>query len=167
MKDKLKKILKNKRIIIFVILFIVLLVCIFFLRGVFFTGTGSKYGNRLDGIKKIKFEEKDKKAVTDSIKENDKVSEAKMEIHGKIVNVIFNVNKDVSVDDAKAIAEASLGKFSDEVKGFYDIEYIISNKEEAGEEVQITKEDGSTATEIRKKFPIMGYKNSNKANIVW
>ena len=30
-----------------------------------------------------------------------------MNIHGKIANVIFNVNDDVSVDDAKKIAEES------------------------------------------------------------
>ena len=56
---------------------------------------------------------------------NEKVTEAKLNIHGKIVNVIFNVKEDTSLDDAKKIASESLEKFSDDVKNFYDIEYII------------------------------------------
>ncbi|MBO6145813.1 MAG: hypothetical protein J6O62_03350 [Bacilli bacterium] len=167
MKGKIKSLIKNKRFIIFLILLVVFFICIFFLRGVFFTGSGSKYGNRLDGINKISFTDKDQKSITDSISADEKVSTAKIVIHGKIINVIFNVNKDVSVDDAKAIAQASLEKFSNEVKGFYDIQYMITNTEEVGEEVQTTNQDGSTTTEVKKKFPIMGYKNSNKDSIVW
>ena len=167
MKNKMKRLIKNKRFLIFLVLFVVLLVCVFFLRGVFFPGGGSKYGNRLDGIKKISFTEKDQKSVIDSINADDRASGAKLDIQGKLINVIFNVNKDTSVDDAKAIAQASLEKFSQEVKGFYDIQYMIANPEEVGEEVQITNQDGSTTKEIKKKFPIMGYKNSNRDGIVW
>ena len=167
MKGKLKRLVKNKRFIIFMILLVILLVCIYFLRGVFFPGVGNKYGNRLDGINKISFTEKDQKSITDAISADEIVSSAKIAIHGKIVNVIFNVNKDVSVDDARAVANASLEKFSKEVKDFYGIQYMITNNEEVGEEVQITNDDGSTTTEVKKKFPIMGYKNSIKDNIVW
>ena len=167
MKKKIKKLLKNKRLIIFLILFIIFIVCLVFLKGVFFTGFGSKYGNRLEGIKNIKFTEKDQNKVVNSIKNDDKVSSAKMNIHGKIINIIFDVKKDVSIDDSKAIANASLEKFSDKVKKFYDIEFIITKSEEEGEEVEITKDDGTTSKEIKKQFPIMGYKNSNKDNIVW
>lgn len=165
--NKIKKLLKNKTFVIFLILLVVLIVCLILLRGVFFPGHGSNYGNRLDGINKIKFADKDQKSVTDSISADDKVKSAKMNIHGKIINVIFDVNKDVSKDDARNIANASLEKFSDEVKGFYDIQFIITKSEEEGTEVQVTKDDGTTATEISKEFPIMGYKNSNKGNIVW
>ena len=166
-KKILIKLLKNKKAMFIIALCIVLLICLLILRSVFFPGHGSNYGNRLDGIRKISFTDKDKDSIVDSIKKNDKVTDAKMNVHGKIVNIIFNVNKDVSVEDARAIASASLEKFSDKVKGFYDIQFIISKNEEAGEEVQIQNDDGTTSTEIRKQFPIMGYKNSNKDNIVW
>ena len=166
-KKILRKLLKNKKAMFIIALCIVLLICLLILRSVFFPGHGSNYGNRLDGIRKISFTDKDKDSIVDSIKKNDKVTDAKMNVHGKIVNIIFNVNKDVSVEDARAIASASLEKFSDKVKGFYDIQFIISKNEEAGEEVQIQNDDGTTSTEIRKQFPIMGYKNSNKDNIVW
>ena len=167
MKNKLKKLLKNKAFIIFIILFIIFLGCLFLLRGVFFPGVGSNYGNRLDGIKKISFTKKDQNKIVDNLKKNDKVDSAKMNIHGKIINVIFNVNKDTPVDEAKKIAEGSLNDFSDKVKGFYDIQYIITKKDEKGEEVKTTSDDGKEKTEIKKEFPIMGYKNSNKDSIVW
>lgn len=167
MKKKIKKLLKNKRFIMFLTLSIVLLICLVIIMRIFFPGHGTNYGNRLDGIRKISFTEKDKNKVIDSIKKDDKVTSSKMNIHGKIINIIFNVNKDVSKDDAKAIAGASLDKFSDKVKGFYDIQFMITKTDEEGQEVEITKDDGTTAKEIRKEFPIMGYKNSKNANIVW
>lgn len=167
MKKKIKKLLKNKKVVIFLILFFILLVCIFILRGVFFPGHGSNYGNRLDGIKQIEFKKQTQDKIIKSIKDNDKVTDAKMNIHGKIINVIFNVGKDVSIEDARAIAAGSLEKFSDKVKGFYDIQFMITKEEEKGEEVQTQNEDGTTTTEIKKQFPIMGYKNSSRNDIVW
>ena len=167
MKKKIKKLFKNKRFVMFLALSIVLLICLVIIVRIFFPGHGSNYGNRLDGIKKISFTEKDQNKIKDSIKKNDKVSESKINIHGKIINVIFNVNKDVSIDDAKAIAGASLENFSDKVKGFYDIEFIITKTDEEGEEIEITNDDGTKDKEIKKQFPIMGYKNSKNGNIVW
>ena len=89
MKGKIKSLIKNKRFIIFLILLVIFFIFIFFLRGVFFTGSGSKYGNRLDGINKISFTDKDQKSVTDSISADEKVSTAKIVIHGKAVNIHF------------------------------------------------------------------------------
>ena len=167
MKKKLKKILKNKTFIMFLILFVIFLICIFILRGVFFPGAGSNYGHRLDGINKISFKDKDKNEITKVINADDKTSEAKIIVHGKIINIIFNVNEGVSIEDARAIAQNSLSKMSDKVKGFYDTQFIITCKDEKGEEVEITKDDGTKEKEIRKKYPIMGYKNSSRNDIVW
>ena len=167
MKKKIKKLLKNKRFVMFLILFVILLVCLIIIGGIFLPGRGSNYGNRLDGIKKISFTEKDKSKVVDSIKKDDKVTDSKMNVHGKIINVIFNVKEDVSIEDSRKIAEDSLGNFSDKVKKFYDIQFMITKKDEKGEEVEITNDDGTKTKEIKKQFPIMGYKNSSRDNIVW
>ena len=166
-KSKIKDLMKNKTFVIFLVLFVVFIAILLFLRGIFFPGHGSNYGNRLDGINKISFTKKDQSKVVDFVKADEKVTSAKMNIHGKIINVIFNVNKDVSIEDARAIAASSLNNFSDKVKKFYDIQFIITKTDEEGEEVKTQKEDGTEETEIRKAFPIMGYKNSNKDNIVW
>ena len=167
MKKNIKKLLKSKTFIIFMILFIIFIILMIMLGGIFLPGGGSNYGNRLNGIKNIKFTDKDKTKITKELEKNDKVSSSKLVIHGKIINVTYNVNKDVSVEDARKIAEESLGNFSDKVKGFYDIQFIITKSEEQGEEVQVNNEDGNTTTQINKIFQIMGYKNSNIYHIVW
>ena len=166
-KFNFKKLLKNKTFILFAILFIAFLVIVILLWKVFFPFGGSNYGNRLDGIEKISFTEKTQKSITKSIKDNEKVESSKLLIHGKIINVIFDVKEDTTIDDAKAIATASLEKFSKEVKGFYDIEFMITKTKEKGEEVEITKDDGTKGKEIRKQFPIMGYKKASRDSIVW
>lgn len=167
MKDKLKKLTKNKKRLLLIILVVILIICLIFIKSVFIPRGGSKYGNRLDGIDKISFTKDDQNKVTKSLSENEKVSEAKMNIHGKIANVIFNVNDDVSVDDAKKIAEESLQNFSSEVKGFYDIQYIITKSTEKGTEKDVTNSDGTTTKTTVKEFPIMGYKNTKSESIVW
>lgn len=164
---KLKKVLKNKRLVIFTVLLVVLIVCIILLKGVFFPGGKSNYGNRLDGIKKIEFTKKDKNNVIEFISKNDNVKSSKMNIHGKIINVIFDVNENVSIDDSRKIASSSLEKFSDKVKGFYDIQFIITKSDEKGEEKKTTDSEGKEVTTVVKNFPIMGYKNANKGSIVW
>lgn len=167
MNKKIKKLLKNKKFIIFLILLVVIIICMILLKGVFFPSGGSNYGNRLDGIEKISFTKDDQENVTKFISDNEKVISSKMNIHGKIINIIYDVNKDVSEEDAKNIAVSSLEKFSDAVKGFYDIQFIITKTEEEAEQVETTDSDGKSVTSTIKKFPIMGYKNSSNDSIVW
>lgn len=167
-KKKLKKLLKNKKFIVIAVLVLVFIICLILLKVLLFPSNNtSKYGNRLDGIEDIKFSKSDKDKVVNSIKENEKVSSAKMNVHGRIVNVIFNVNKDTSIDDAKAIANESLGNFSDEVKGYYDIEYIITMTDEEGVKQEVTNEEGKTEEVVTKSFPIMGYKNTKTNELIW
>ena len=167
-KEKMKKLLKNKKFVIVAVLVLIVLICLILLKGIFYPN-GRVYikGNRLDGIKDIKFSSSDKDKVIKAIKSNEKVESAKINIHGKIVNVIFNVAKDTSVDDAKAIANESLNNFSDAVKGYYDIEYIITMDKEEGTKEQVTDEDGKVKEVVTKLFPIMGYKNSSSEGLVW
>lgn len=160
---------KRKRLKIGYILAIVVIVAILVL-GLKYTlpGNGdSKYGDRLDGIEKIKFDSKAKDAIVKKIKESDKVSDAKVVIHGKIINITFNIKKDASKDDAKAVANDSLSVISDEVKGFYDIQFIVTKKEEEGTKENVSNDDGTVDEVIHKEFPIMGYKNVKSSRIVW
>ena len=166
-KINIKKILKSKKFIAYSIVFIGLLVCLIFILKILLPSGGSVYGTRLNGIEKISFKEKNQNKIVNAIKSDEKVSSAKMNIHGKIINIVFNVNKDVSIDDAKAIANNSLEGFSEAVKGFYDIQFIITKNDEEGQEEKITASDGTETTQINKEFPIMGYKNSKRNDIVW
>ena len=155
-KQKIKKLFKNKKFVVKFSLAVICLICLIMLLLILSPNTGkSVYGNRLKGIKNIKFTTSDKNKVTNALKENEKVTDAKMNVHGKIVNIIFNVEKDTSVDDSKTIAASSLEKFSSDVKEFYDIEVIITKNDEEKDE------NGN------KSFPIMGYKNSSSEGLVW
>lgn len=127
----------------------------------------SKYGDRLDGIKDISFNREDKNKIVDKIKENDKVTEAKIDVEGKIINIIFNVKTDASEDDAKKIANDSLSVISSDVKNFYDIEYMVTRKGEVGKKEKIKKDDGNEEEVTVTTFPIMGYKKYKSNSIVW
>ena len=127
----------------------------------------NRYGDRLEGITEHAFSEKAKKKVIKSIEEKEQVVSCNIDIKGKIINVIFTVNKDVSIDDSKNIANESLGQFSDDIKGFYDIQYMIKKKDEEGRKESKTTDDGETTEITIYEFPIMGYKNKKTAGIVW
>lgn len=166
MNDK-KKVLKKKIKGIklgYILAFIVIIIVAIMGIKMILPSNSSKYGDRLEGIKKIKFGKDEKNKIVEKIKSSDKVTEAKIEVQGKRIDIIFNVVKDASVDDAKAIGNDSLGSISDEVKGFYDVQYIVTKKDEDVQKT--TKEDGSV--EEKTVFPIMGYKKNTRTNgIVW
>lgn len=123
----------------------------------------NKYGDRLEGIKDVKFSKDDQKKIVEGILKNENITTAKLDIKGKIVYVIINVKKEVSKDDSKKYASSTLELFSKEVKGFYDLHYIVTKTDEEG-----TKENAGSADEkIKYSFPIMGYKNKTRDNIIW
>lgn len=128
---------------------------------------GSKYGERLKGIEKISFNKKDKNKIIDGIKANENVNSASLDIQGKIIYIIVDVKENVSLDDAKNIVNESLNNFSDAVKGYYDINALITKKEEKGTEEIKTDGDGKETKIIHKEFPISGYKNNSSDHIVW
>jgi hypothetical protein len=127
----------------------------------------NKYGDRLDGIEKHPFTEKEKNKVIKNIKEKEQVVSCKIDVQGKIINVIFTVNKDVSKDDSKNIATGSLADFSDKVKSFYDIQFMIKKKDEEGTKVTKQVDDETTKEVTVYEFPIMGYKNKSREGITW
>ncbi|MBR4830164.1 MAG: hypothetical protein IKZ96_00140 [Bacilli bacterium] len=128
---------------------------------------GSKYGERLKGIEKISFTKKDKNKLIDEIKKNENVTSASLDIQGKILYVMFNVKEEVSLDDAKNIANESLNNLSDAVKGYYDVNYLITKKDEKGTEETKLDENGDEKKIIHKEFPISGYKRKTSDHIVW
>jgi vacuolar-type H+-ATPase subunit H len=73
----------------------------------------------------------------------------------------------VSIDEAKGIASESLGQFSDKVKKYYDIQFMIKKKDEEGrKETKVIDEETTKEITIY-EFPIMGYKNKTREGIVW
>lgn len=166
--NKTKTVRKFKKIKVgYVLAFVIIILIAILVLKLVLPSSRSKYGDRLDGIEKITFGDKEKEAIVKKIKESDKVTDAKIDVKGKIIYVIYNVKKDCSKDDAKNIGNDSLSVISDEVKNFYDLNYIISKNDEEGQKVTEQKEDGTSVEKVVKEFPVMGYKNKKTGGLVW
>lgn len=164
MKNKKKRKLKIGYICALAVIVIILGLGLYLILPI---SGASKYGDALDGIDKISFSEKAKNKVINNLKKNENVTSAKMDVKGRIIYIMYNVKKDVSKDDAKKIGDESLNDFSDDVKGFYEIEYIITKKNEEGTKEKITNSDGEEEEVVKKEFPAIGAKNTKSASIVW
>ena len=166
-KKVVKKIKKRKLKVGYILAFLVLAIVIIFVLKLVLPSGVSKYGNRLDGIDKITFGDTEKKAIVDKLKSDARVTDAKVDVKGRIIYIIFNVNNEATKQNAIDFGGDVLSAISDEVKGYYDIQYIVTKKDEVGEKVTETKEDGTTEEVTVTEFPIMGSKNRKNAGIVW
>ena len=61
-------------------------------------------------------------------KESDGVKSASVRLQGKIIYVDVAMNDDKTNEDIQNIATTSLGKLTDEQKGYYDIQFIFTRE---------------------------------------
>lgn len=145
---KFKKLWENNKFAIIVCT--ILLVCICAIAYValtyFFGGSDSVYGERLKDISKHEITEKEEKKVIKSIKENEKVETANINIKGKVIYINVDFTEDTSLAEAQKTAVTSLEHFDKEALEYYDYNYIIYYEEDS---------------------VLMGYKNSSSSIIVW
>lgn len=147
MLKKLKKFYKYNRI--YCILMIISLFC-FLLMGtgiiVYFVEqiSTSKYGTRLNGIDKFDTDEIVNKMEESFI--DSKIIEKNVHIQGRIIYIDITLDPTSTNEDIQSICTASLTSISEEVKEFFDIQYIA-------------KREGLS--------PYMGSKNHTKATITW
>ena len=153
MFKKLKSFYKNNRV--YSILMIISIICIVaILVGVvlYFLGQTSKdkYGNRLEGIEKVEIKESKLNDIENKITESELVKSTEVVIKGKLVYITITLNTGTHAD-AESLAQTSLELFSEEEKAFYDIQYIVDNKDE----------------KIEENFPVMGYIKAGNSVIKW
>ena len=153
MFKKLKSFYKNNRV--YSILMIISIICIVaILVGVvlYFLGQTSKdkYGNRLEGIEKVEIKESKLNDIEKKITENELVKSTDAVIRGKLVYITITLNTGTHAD-TESIAQSSLDLFSEEEKAFYDIQYIVDNKDD----------------KIEENFPVMGYIKAGNSVIKW
>jgi len=132
----IKKILGliKRHIVLFilsVIAFIALIIMIVAFLKMTINNSG-KYGDRLDGIDKVKISKSTLSDISDKIKENTEVEKSNVRVQGKIVYIDITFNGETSLDRAKEIATVVLDEFDDDEKGFYDIEFILEQNAEEG-----------------------------------
>ncbi|MCI8346480.1 MAG: hypothetical protein HFJ12_00840 [Bacilli bacterium] len=147
----MRKYMKDHKIIVVAVIFLLLLIGLaFVVKGTFFANSGNIfYGDRLKGIKEVMITSSQQKGIISTLKDDSAVKSAKYSLQGKIVNIIITVNDDVGIDTAKSLSPKILDNLDDDQKKFYDIQVFIKKNNEASD------------------FPIIGYKQNKKDNFVW
>ena len=149
---KIKEIWDNQRIVLVLSLVIIICFIIILLIGFkLFVGVNtSPYGDRLENVSEHPFVEEDKNNVISKLQENEVVKDVAVRVQGKIVYIQITF-EGVTLDKAKEIANSSLESITEEMQGYYDLEYILLEN----------------ASEENPGFTIMGAKNINRSGIIW
>jgi hypothetical protein len=149
----MKYIKKNKLALIIIIIAITILLSSFYsVARLLFPNMGKPvYGNRITNIEKHQINNDRKTAIINTLETYDKVNDADMNITGTIIKLFIDVKPGVDPNDAKNIGIKILNDFTDDEKGYYDIQIYIS---------QETDPDSAS-------YPIIGYKNKISSNLVW
>ena len=88
------------------------------------------YGNRLDGIDKVKITDEKKNEIIKMIKEKAGIKDAKIDIQGKIINVSITASeKENTKEEMQKLCTEILLKFSSEEIKLYDFQFFIKNED--------------------------------------
>ncbi len=117
----------------------------------FFGGSQSSYGNRLEGIEKNKITSTIKNKYISTLEENELVNEATVRTSGKVVYIKIKFQADITLIEAKSIAVASLTNLTENILGYYDLNFTLTSPE----------------SENSEGFTIMGSKKNETTNIAW
>ena len=143
---------RQDNVILFVLIGILLVcfiaICILFYK-YFYAGTSeTKYGDRLEGIDKYVLNDN----LTDEIKkiyaEDKTVGEIEVNVKGKVIYINMNYVESVKVETAKSSALKALEKIGEENLKFYEVQFILTCKD-------------------NENFPVFGSKNANSLKVVW
>ncbi len=138
MKELFNKIkdwaMKNKGFAIIIALSIVLflILLIIFLQ-MLLGGSSDKYGNRLDGIDKVKISNETFEGVKNEVSDTGLTEDISTRIQGKIVYTTITLKSDTSKDKAKEIASNTLDNYSEDELKFYDFSFFLKWNSEDGE----------------------------------
>ncbi|MBE6161711.1 MAG: hypothetical protein E7158_05800 [Firmicutes bacterium] len=150
---KIKKSWNENRVLF--MLTIVLIICTVLILGVvvdYFLGTTKdKYGDRLEGIKKVEIKDSKIKEIEKKVSEDEKIEKCKINQIGKVIYMDITFTDGISLVEAEGKVQGTLENFSDQELKFYDINYTLIQPKKEGTE----------------GFTIMGSKNANGSGIVW
>lgn len=149
--EKIKKwINKNKGLAILLLLtiiFVIILLIIFI--ELLIGGSSNKYGNRLDGIDKVKISNETYESVKKEVEDTELVEKVETRLQGKIVYTTIELKDGITVEKAKEIAVNTLDNYSEDELKYYDFSFFLKWK---GEE---------------KDTIITGNKHHNLDSITW
>lgn len=142
---------KNKFTIIAILLFISLVILGVQVKNLLVPDEGKAvYGDRLSGIENYELSNDLFSKIESKLKENEKVLNVDNAIHGKIINLMITVSNDVSVSDAKKMANSVISLFENDELSFYSLQ------------VYVLKDD-----ETLNNFPILGYKGIDSEELIF
>lgn len=145
----MKYVKKNKKTFIVIGIFLLFVILLIPVKIALFPNTGKAlYGDRLDGIEKVKITDSQLKNVEKTLKDQP-VSSATARVSGKTVEITITVEAEVSLDVAKEIGTKSLEAFETKQKEYYDFQVFVTKEKESDE------------------FPIIGYKHHKLENLTW
>ena len=139
---------KNSSAVVGVTVFILVIISALLIKNLFmYDETQAIYGSRIDGVDKMKVTSEQKDKVKKRLAE--KTKKVDVRVAGKIVNIEFTVNDDVSLEDAKKLGPEALDEFTKDQQKFFDFQFFVENKNN------------------KTQFPIIGYKQRAKDSISW
>ncbi len=142
---------KNKGVIFVVVIFLGIVILIGGIKNILMPNDArAVYGDRLDGIEEHPLEDSLYTDIETKLKENVSVLKVEHYLHGKIINLIITVNDDVSVSNAKKIANSTISMFSSDSLSYYSLQVYV-------------KKDNAELN----NFPIIGYKGPTTKELVF
>ena len=141
----------NRVLFVLMTILIICLIVILFMVGDYFLGsTKDKYGDRLDGINKVKITDKQIENYGKKIREDEKIKNCCIHKRGKhgSINIEFD---GATLDDAKAKTAATVELFEEKYLKYYDINYTIKQKK----------------TDSGEAFVKQAAHNANGTGLVW
>ncbi len=145
----MKFVRKNKYTIIAIIILIILVVVGVQLKNIFVPDEGkASYGTRLDGIKDHKLDSELFKNIESKLKEDERILSVENKVHGKIINLIITVNDDMSIADAKSIANSTIALFTNDELSYYSLQVYVKKNNESLNNFPIIGYKGTTSTEL-------------------
>lgn len=149
--DKIKMLWKENRVMF--VLAIVVLVCVVIIMGVmlkYFFGTSkSSYGDRLDDISSLPFEEVDKEKIIEGLT-SEHTLKVSVDVKGKIIYVVALFDRTVSLVDAQNKLVDVYQEMDGKYKKLYDFNVTVSQD----------------PSEID-AYTLMGAKNVSSDNFIW
>ena len=144
----MKFIKKHKGLIFVLVVVIAIIVALLIVKDtISFDETEAIYGNRLEGIEKVKITKEQEQQIRDALK--DTTQKVTLRLAGRIYYITIHTNADVTQEVAKGYGNTILAIFSTEQQAYYDFQFLIDN--EANKE----------------QFPILGYKQRTREAINW
>ncbi len=136
----------NKFTFIVLAIFVIMFVFGAVLYGMVMPSNGKpSYGNRLDGIEKVQLSNGDKEKIISALEKEDIVSSAKIDMKGKIINVIIEVKSDTKKSKAEDLSSVITKNLTEGQIGYFDIQMFVKNQDKEKE-----------------GYPFIGYKGNKK-----